>query len=141
MFILAVLDSLPRWIAYWSIGHHLTLQAYVYRIHRIFKKMFATLPYIDPINKASANKYLETVYWGVYTLTASVCVCDPNYTLEVRRNSRAPFNITHNPGLQEKFNSYVFAEEARIRGRAPSHSPSIRHINSVPPRKSRGCKL
>jgi hypothetical protein len=66
------------------------MQVYVEKIHEILAKMFAILPYIDPINKASANKYLETVYGGVYTLTASVNACYVSIALQVRHNSHAP---------------------------------------------------
>ncbi|KAF8178111.1 hypothetical protein K438DRAFT_1938825 [Mycena galopus ATCC 62051] len=89
--------SLPRWIAYWAIGHHQVLQTYATNINQILAKMFAIMPKILPVNKSSANRYLKTIYRDVYSLTASVNACYVN------------------DGLQERFASYVEAEEARIR--------------------------
>ncbi|KAJ6588495.1 hypothetical protein B0H19DRAFT_978427 [Mycena capillaripes] len=90
--------SLPRWIAYWAVGHHQTMQIYVNKINDLLAKMFAILPKILPVNKSSANVYLRKIYEGVYTLTASLNYCYIN------------------DGLQERFTTYVDAEEARIRG-------------------------
>ncbi|KAF8178104.1 hypothetical protein K438DRAFT_1978069 [Mycena galopus ATCC 62051] len=90
--------SLPRWIAYWAIGHHQVLQTYATKINELLAKMVAIMPKMLPVNRSSANGYLETIYRGVYTLTASV---NPCYV---------------NNGLQERFASYTKAEEARIRG-------------------------
>ncbi|KAJ7115464.1 hypothetical protein C8R44DRAFT_880758 [Mycena epipterygia] len=89
--------SLPHWIAYWSIGHHQTMASYVYKITEIVAKMFAIIPSIDPVNKTFVNMYLKTIYHGVQSLKASLNACYVN------------------AGLQEKFATYVTAEEARLR--------------------------
>ncbi|KAJ6591119.1 hypothetical protein DFH09DRAFT_1138663 [Mycena vulgaris] len=89
--------SLPHWIAYWAVGHHQSMQVYVNKINNLLSKMFAILPKIMPANKSSANSYLETVYRPIYTLTESLNGCNVN------------------EGLQERFATYVAAEEARLR--------------------------
>ncbi|KAJ7115485.1 hypothetical protein C8R44DRAFT_984151 [Mycena epipterygia] len=53
--------SLPRWIAYWSIGHHQVMAAYADKITGIVAKMFSIIPNIDPVNKTSVNNYLKRV--------------------------------------------------------------------------------
>ncbi|KAJ6481736.1 hypothetical protein C8R45DRAFT_1002875 [Mycena sanguinolenta] len=88
--------SLPQWIAYWAIGHHQVLADYAKKINGILAKMFAILPKILPVNKSPANMYLESIYMGVYSLTAAVTGCN--------------INDGH-----DKFASYVKSEEARIR--------------------------
>ncbi|KAJ7165011.1 hypothetical protein C8R46DRAFT_1277063 [Mycena filopes] len=80
--------SLPRWIAYWAIGHHQAMQHYVTKIHNLFDKMFAILPKIAPVNQDSANGYLALVSPQVYTLTGSLIPCPPNDALQAIR-----FNI------------------------------------------------
>ncbi|KAJ7084934.1 hypothetical protein C8R44DRAFT_894044 [Mycena epipterygia] len=96
--------SLPHWIAYWSIGHHQAMTTYVSMITEILAKMFAIIPNIDPVNKTSVNNYLNTVYQRVQSFRASLNPCCVN------------------AGLQEKFATYVTAEEARLRGRYRSRS-------------------
>ncbi|KAJ7177914.1 hypothetical protein C8R46DRAFT_1212646 [Mycena filopes] len=80
--------SLPRWIAYWAIGHHQAMQHYVTKIHNLLDKMFAILPKITPVNQDSANGYLALVSRQVYTLTGSLIPCPPNDALQAIR-----FNI------------------------------------------------
>jgi hypothetical protein len=75
--------SLPRWIAYWAVGHHQAMQIYANKISELLAKMFAIMPRILPVNKSSANTYIETVYEGVYTLTASLNTCWVNEALHV----------------------------------------------------------
>ncbi|KAF8208355.1 hypothetical protein K438DRAFT_1813864 [Mycena galopus ATCC 62051] len=89
--------SLPRWIAYWAIGQHQVLYTYATKINELLSKMFAIMPKILPVNKSPANMYLETIYEGVYSLTAAV---DASY-------------VANRP--EERFKSYVEAEEERIR--------------------------
>ncbi|KAJ6511394.1 hypothetical protein C8R47DRAFT_732752 [Mycena vitilis] len=90
--------SLPRWIAYWAVGHHQVMTSYVNRIGALLGKMFGIISKILPANKSSVDAYLTSIYEGVYTLTASVNGCWANES------------------LNEKFASYIEAEEARIRG-------------------------
>ncbi|KAF7292835.1 VPS13 domain-containing protein [Mycena indigotica] len=90
--------SLARWIAYWSVGHHQAMQEYANKINGLIGKLFAILPRILPANKSAADEYLTTVYWGVHTIVRSL-----SYAFI-------------NPGLQEKFKSYVASEEERIKG-------------------------
>ncbi|KAJ7779541.1 hypothetical protein B0H14DRAFT_2631247 [Mycena olivaceomarginata] len=71
--------SLPRWIAYWAIGYA------VGRLNEGFKPSI---------------RYLDMVYQGVYTLTASLNGCYVNEALHAR------------------FSSYIESEEARIRGKS-----------------------
>ncbi|KAJ7481633.1 hypothetical protein FB451DRAFT_1236685 [Mycena latifolia] len=89
--------SLPHWLAYAAVGHHQAMQAYANKINEMLAKMFAILPRISPVNKSSVNTYLETVYQQVYTLAASINACYVN------------------EALQERFATYVEAEEARLR--------------------------
>ncbi|KAJ7126323.1 hypothetical protein C8R44DRAFT_980121 [Mycena epipterygia] len=85
--------SLPKWIAYWSIGHHQAMQDYVTKIVELQAKMFAILPRISPNNKTSVNEYISSVYARVKTLVASVNSCYVN------------------AALQERFASYISGEE------------------------------
>ncbi|KAJ7757039.1 hypothetical protein B0H16DRAFT_1885755 [Mycena metata] len=47
--------SLPRWIAYWAVGQHQTMQLYTNKILLLLQKMFAILPNILPVNKSSVD--------------------------------------------------------------------------------------
>ncbi|KAJ7057115.1 hypothetical protein C8F01DRAFT_1372411, partial [Mycena amicta] len=90
--------SISRWIAYWAVGHHQTMQVYVNKIKELLGKMFAILPAIPANNKSAVNDYLKKIYEGVYSITSSLNYCYIN------------------TALQEKFQSYVASEEERIRG-------------------------
>ncbi|KAF7341977.1 hypothetical protein MVEN_01784700 [Mycena venus] len=90
--------SLPRWIAYWAIGHHQAMQIYANKISELLGKMFAILPKILPANKSSVNMYLDMIYRGVWSVVASLNPCNVN------------------EALHAKFSSYIEAEETRIRG-------------------------
>ncbi|KAF7292837.1 VPS13 domain-containing protein [Mycena indigotica] len=90
--------SLPRWIAYWSLGHYQAMQDYGHRIYKLFDKLFAILPRLLPANKSGANDYLSTAYRGLHTVVKSLNYIDINYR------------------LQERFKSYVASEEERIKG-------------------------
>ncbi|KAJ6588466.1 hypothetical protein B0H19DRAFT_1099542 [Mycena capillaripes] len=90
--------SLPRWIAYWAVGHHQAMRIYANKIGEILSKMFAIMPKILPANKSFVDDYIETVYQKVYTLAESLNAC------------------WINEALHEKFASYIQSEEARIRG-------------------------
>jgi uncharacterized Fe-S center protein len=70
---------------------------YKTKIRELIAKMFAIMTNVLPANRATANEYLDLVYRGVTSLESSI----------------APCFITDS--LQEKFRSYVEAEEARLR--------------------------
>nr|GAT44916.1 predicted protein [Mycena chlorophos] len=90
--------SLPRWIAYWAVGHYQTLRYYANEIKEIFAKMFAILPHIHPENKSAVNRYLKDLDKNVLQLMV-------------------PFGKGGiNAKLQAQFQSYVSSEEERIRG-------------------------
>ncbi|KAJ7216565.1 hypothetical protein GGX14DRAFT_696336 [Mycena pura] len=105
--------NLPRWIAYWAIGHHQAMQDYANKINELLAKMFAIVSHVKPENKSVVNHYLKTVYQGVYTLVDSLNVCYINST------------------LQEKFQSYIEAEEARIRGNLETTKYDIDSLDTL----------
>lgn len=89
--------SLPHWLAYWAIGWQMAAMRYRDMIVDICEKMFAIRPRIHLANRNPVNEYLETVWKRISTLTSSfVTTCQPE-------------------SLQERFKSYVDAEEQRLR--------------------------
>ncbi|KAJ7291055.1 hypothetical protein C8J57DRAFT_208463 [Mycena rebaudengoi] len=90
--------SLPHWCAFWAVGWHQSMSVYAVKIRELIAKMFALRTLVLPANRTSVNSYLEAIYNGVTSLESAVNPCFVN------------------EGLQEKFNSYVEAEEARLRG-------------------------
>ena len=89
--------SLPHWLAYWAIGWQMTMTKYRDMIVNICAKMFAIRPHIHPANRHAVDKYLQTVWQKITTLTLF-------------------FVNTNQPdSLQERFKSYVEAEEKRLR--------------------------
>lgn len=93
----SILLSLCHWIAFWSIGWHQSIVIYKTKIRELIAKMFAIMPSVLPSNRAYTNDYLDLVYRGVTSLESAI----------------APCFITES--LQEKFRSYVEAEENRLR--------------------------
>ncbi|KAM5543336.1 hypothetical protein V8D89_003210 [Ganoderma adspersum] len=89
--------SLPHWLAYWAIGWQMTTTKYRDMIVNICAKMFAIRPYIHPANRHAVDKYLQTVWQKITTLTLSFV------------------NANQPDSLQERFKSYVEAEEKRLR--------------------------
>ncbi|KAJ6560234.1 hypothetical protein B0H19DRAFT_1146862 [Mycena capillaripes] len=89
--------SILHWIAFWSIGWHQSITVYKIKIRELIAKMFAIMPSILPENKGYANEYLDLCYRGITSLESAI----------------APCFITES--LQEKFRSYVEAEENRLR--------------------------
>ncbi|PIL33838.1 hypothetical protein GSI_03544 [Ganoderma sinense ZZ0214-1] len=91
--------SLPHWLAYWAIGWQMAATKYRDMIVGLFAKMVAIRPHIHPLNRNAVDKYLNTVWQKVTTLTLSFVGADqPN-----------------SDSLQERFRSYVEAEEKRLR--------------------------
>ncbi|KAJ7901712.1 hypothetical protein B0H14DRAFT_1250148 [Mycena olivaceomarginata] len=90
--------SLCHWIAYWAIGFHQSLSVYATKIRELIAKMFALRTRVLPANRTAVNSYLETIYQGVTSLESGLAPCYVN------------------EALQEKFSSYVEAEEERLRG-------------------------
>lgn len=120
--------NLTHWMAFWAVGWHqvrrhavslfLTYLAqsmarYVGKIQGLLAKMFALRLNVLPANRASVNKYLDTIYHGVTTLHSAL---NPCYI---------------NESLQEKFNSYVEAEETRLRGNLEAISYDIDAPNTL----------
>ncbi|KAI0633741.1 hypothetical protein C8Q77DRAFT_1157905 [Trametes polyzona] len=89
--------SLPHWIAYWAIGWQMTATYYRDKIIEILAKMFSLQSQIHPANAQAVEKYLEAVYKRVCTLTSSLVTVDESDALKAR------------------FQSYVDAEEQRLR--------------------------
>jgi hypothetical protein len=94
------------------------MQIYRNKISELLAKMFAIMPKVLPVNKSSANNYLATIYRGVYSLTASVNACYVNDGLQVGSEFTRRWNGSDY--FQERFTSYIEAEEARIRRKCTS---------------------
>ena len=89
--------SLPHWLAYWAIGWQMTATKYRDMAVEIFAKMFAIRPQIHPANRNAVDKYLQTVWQKLTTLTSSfICTYQSD-------------------ALQDRFKSYVEEEEQRLR--------------------------
>ncbi|KAI1783152.1 hypothetical protein LXA43DRAFT_1187180 [Ganoderma leucocontextum] len=89
--------SLPHWLAYWAVGWQMTATKYRDMIVNICAKMFSIRPYIHPANRNAVDKYLQTVWQRISTLTLSFV------------------NANQPDSLQERFKSYVDAQEQRLR--------------------------
>ncbi|KAJ6561494.1 hypothetical protein DFH09DRAFT_1160085 [Mycena vulgaris] len=105
--------SLPHYLAFWSIGWHQSMTLYAGKIRELLAKMFAVSLNVMPANRGPVNKYLDSIYNGVTTLHAGL---NPCYI---------------NENLQEKFTSYVEAEEARLRGNLEAISYDIDASNTL----------
>ncbi|KAF7361998.1 hypothetical protein MVEN_00545000 [Mycena venus] len=90
--------SLTHWTAFWAIGFHQSMTLYANKIRELIAKMFALRTRVLPANRTAVNSYLETIYQGVTSLESGLAPCYVN------------------EALQEKFSSYVEAEEVRLRG-------------------------
>ena len=75
----------------------MTATKYRDMIAMICAKMFAIRPQIHPANRHAVNKYLQTIWKKISTLSNSV------------------IRTTQPESLQERFKSYVEAEEQRLR--------------------------
>ncbi|KAI0325467.1 hypothetical protein GY45DRAFT_1348843 [Cubamyces sp. BRFM 1775] len=89
--------SLPHWLAYWAIGWQMTATYYRGKVVELLAKMFAMRPRIHQANTEAVQKYLSKVYRRATTLTSSV-IC-----------------TFQDDSLKARFQSYVNAEEQRIR--------------------------
>ncbi|CDO75523.1 hypothetical protein BN946_scf184871.g4 [Trametes cinnabarina] len=89
--------SLLHWLAYWAIGWRMTATHYRDEITNMFAKMFSMRPSILGANVHAVQKYFETVYQRVCTLTSSFV---GEYQSEA---------------LKDRFQTYVDAEEQRLR--------------------------
>ncbi|KAJ7368797.1 hypothetical protein DFH08DRAFT_33383 [Mycena albidolilacea] len=105
--------SLKKWLAFWAIGWHQSMARYVVKIQELLAKMFALRLHVLPANRGSVNKYLDSIYNGVTTLHSGLNACYINES------------------LQEKFHSYVEAEEARLRGNLEAISYDIDALNTL----------
>ncbi|KAJ6475237.1 hypothetical protein C8R47DRAFT_1220710 [Mycena vitilis] len=90
--------SLTHWTAYWAIGFHQAMSLYAIKVREIMAKLFALRNRVLPANRTAVNSYLEAVYQDVTSLESGVAPCYVN------------------EALQERFSSFVEAEEARLRG-------------------------
>jgi hypothetical protein len=86
---------------------------YAVKIQELLAKMFALRLHVLPANRGSVNKYLDSIYNGVTTLHSGLNACYINES------------------LQEKFHSYVEAEEARLRGNLEAISYDIDALNTL----------
>ena len=57
-FLLTVIESLPRWIAYWTVGFGMTTYWYWRRILRNLEYLTITYRVILPANRAAVNNFL-----------------------------------------------------------------------------------
>ena len=78
-------------------GWQLSATRYRDEVVEICSKMFAIRPYIHPANRSSVDKYLQTVWKRICTLTSS-------FATTYQSNA-----------LDERFRGYVDAEEQRLR--------------------------
>ncbi|KAJ7167639.1 hypothetical protein C8R46DRAFT_1093665 [Mycena filopes] len=104
--------SLIKWLSFWAIGVQ-SMTRYAVKSRELLAKMFALRLNVLPANRAPVNKYLESVYQSVTTLLSGL---NPCYV---------------NESLQEKFNDYVLAEEARLRGNLEAIAFDIDAINTL----------
>lgn len=72
------------------------MSIYAAKIGELMAKMFAILPNIKPLNRSSVDEYLGAIYMNITSLQDGVA------------------DTIVNDALQEKFQSYVDAEEARL---------------------------
>ncbi|KAJ7727702.1 hypothetical protein B0H14DRAFT_3618757 [Mycena olivaceomarginata] len=105
--------SLKKWLAFWAIGWHQSMARYAVKIQELLAKMFALRLHVLPANRGSVNKYLNSIYNGVTTLHSGLNACYINES------------------LQEKFHSYVEAEEAQPRGNLEAISYDIDALNTL----------
>ncbi|KAJ7129233.1 hypothetical protein C8R44DRAFT_776236 [Mycena epipterygia] len=105
--------NLTHWMAFWAVGWHQSMTRYVGKIRDLLAKMFALRLNVLAANRGSVNKYLDSIYHGVTTLHSAL---NPCYI---------------NESLQEKFNSYVEAEETRLRGNLEEISYDIDAPNTL----------
>ncbi|EED85032.1 predicted protein [Postia placenta Mad-698-R] len=89
--------SLPQWLAYWAIGWQISATIYRDKIHEIFEKMFTMRPHLHEANVLMVDSYLSAIWTDICGLTTSL----------------EPFYAT--PQLLERFQSYIDAEEERVK--------------------------
>ncbi|OSX66346.1 hypothetical protein POSPLADRAFT_1133525 [Postia placenta MAD-698-R-SB12] len=89
--------SLPQWLAYWAIGWQISATIYRDKIHEIFEKMFAMRQHLHEANVLMVDSYLSAVWTDICGITTSL----------------EPFYAT--PQLLERFQSYIDAEEERLK--------------------------
>ncbi|KAI0820569.1 hypothetical protein BC628DRAFT_1329894 [Trametes gibbosa] len=90
--------SLLHWMAYWAIGWQMTMTRYATDINNILDKMFAVKAHILPANRRFVEQYLDVVWSPITELTTGF----------------RP--IERNDVVEDRFRSYVDAEEKRLRG-------------------------
>ncbi|KAI8969692.1 hypothetical protein BD414DRAFT_518441 [Trametes punicea] len=89
--------SLLHWMAYWAIGWQMTMTRYVVETDHILDKMFSLKAHVLPANRRAVERYLDRVWSPITELTTAF-----------RRAER-------NDVVEERFRSYVSAEEDRLR--------------------------
>ncbi|KAH9855711.1 hypothetical protein C2E23DRAFT_723446 [Lenzites betulinus] len=89
--------SLLHWMAYWAIGWQMTMTRYTTEINDILDKMFAVKAHILPANRRFVEQYLDVVWSPITELTTGF----------------RP--IERNDVVEDRFRSYVDAEEKRLR--------------------------
>ncbi|KAK7062151.1 hypothetical protein R3P38DRAFT_2495366 [Favolaschia claudopus] len=102
-----------KWLSFWAIGWHQSMTQYAGKIRELLAKMFSLRFHVLQANQVSVDKYLDTIYEGVTTLHSALNPCYVNLS------------------LQERFKSYVEAEEARLRGNLEAVSFDIDATNTL----------
>ncbi|KAI0770883.1 hypothetical protein BD413DRAFT_613421 [Trametes elegans] len=89
--------SLLHWMSYWAVGWQMTMSRYASEIDHLLEKMFSVKSHILPANRRSVERYLDSVWSPITELTTAF-----------RRVERYDT-------VAERFQSYVDAEETRLR--------------------------
>ncbi|KAI0762326.1 hypothetical protein C8Q74DRAFT_143012 [Fomes fomentarius] len=89
--------SLLHWMAYWAIGWQMAMTHYAVQIDSLLEKMFTIKSLVLPANRRFVEKYLDSVWSLVTELTTGF--------------RRAEWS----DALRERFQSYVLAEEEKMR--------------------------
>ncbi|KAI1785577.1 hypothetical protein LXA43DRAFT_899476 [Ganoderma leucocontextum] len=63
--------SLLHWLAYWAVGHQMSMSDYAKKINILLAKMFALRPLVLPANRNEMEKYLSYVWTAVAMLTSA----------------------------------------------------------------------
>ncbi|OCH84777.1 hypothetical protein OBBRIDRAFT_375996 [Obba rivulosa] len=89
--------SLSHWLAYWSIGWHMTTTVYVFKIRSLLAQMLDLLPSLLPQNRNAADQLFRSAWLQLFPLIVSLQTCQVD------------------SALHQRFATYVTDEENRIR--------------------------
>lgn len=65
--------SLPRWIAYWTIGFEMTTQWYYRRIRRLFSLLSESSKDVLPANRRVVSQFLDS--WSIHATERLLAGC------------------------------------------------------------------